>query len=278
MPRPSLPPLLEAAIDAALRAGEEIRAVYHTAFTVEWKADHTPLTEADRRAHRAIAEHLATTALPLLSEEGAAVPPTERQRWTHYWLVDPLDGTREFMARNGEFCVNIALMEREGGEEGPGFARPIAGVMYAPVKDRLYFAWEGGGAWRQDDAATSGRATAYERAAMAERLPLMHNDQRPFTVVASRSHGSADTAAFIRDMEQRHGEVKLATIGSALKIGLVAEGTADAYPRFGPTMEWDTAAGHAIALEAGRRVIDPATGAPLRYNKTELVNPWFIVE
>jgi 3'(2'), 5'-bisphosphate nucleotidase len=260
--------LLDIAIEAALMAGDEILEVYRSDFTVTRKRDDSPV----------IQNALSTTDLPVASEEGPLPPPAERRTWGQYWLVDPLDGTKEFVQRNGEFCVNIALMEREGGEEGPGFARPIAGVMYAPVKDRLYFAWEGGGAWRQDDAATSGRATAYERAAMAERLPLMHNDQRPFTVVASRSHGSADTAAFIRDMEQRHGEVKLATIGSALKIGLVAEGTADAYPRFGPTMEWDTAAGHAIALEAGRRVIDPATGAPLRYNKTELVNPWFIVE
>ncbi len=279
MPDHSLTVLLDTAIEAALQAGREILAVYGTAFQVEWKEDRTPLTAADRNAHQAIVRELQGTGLPVLSEEGAEVAVAERQAWQRYWLVDPLDGTKEFMARNGEFTVNIALMERDGRPVGPlGAARPIGGVMYAPVLDTLYFAWQGGGAWRQERAATSPTVPTYERAIMAERLPLAPSFERLFTVVASRSHGSPETVAFIRRMEEEHGQVALASMGSALKIGLVAEGAADVYPRYAPTMEWDSAAGHAIAEEAGRQVIDITTGAPLRYNKQELVNPWFIVQ
>jgi 3'(2'), 5'-bisphosphate nucleotidase len=271
--------LIDAAIAAALRAGAEVLAVYGSAVQVDRKADRSPVTEADRRSHRAITDLLAGTGLPVLSEEGSVVPVDQRQRWPRYWLVDPLDGTKEFIAGNGEFCICIALMERDALPAGPlGAAAPIGGVLYAPVTDVLYFAWSGGGAWRQRGAATSSALSAYERAAMAERLPLAHDGARPYTVVASRSHGSPETAAFIRRKEQEHGAVALANMGSALKMALVAEGTADAYPRYAPTMEWDTAAGQAIVQEAGRQVIDPATGAPLRYNKQELVNPWFIVQ
>ncbi|MFN3875709.1 MAG: 3'(2'),5'-bisphosphate nucleotidase CysQ [Flavobacteriales bacterium] len=269
--------LLDAAIPAALDAGREIMAVYATDFTAEQKADKSPLTEADRRAHRAIVAALDATGLPVLSEEGKELPVGERQRWQRYWLVDPLDGTKEFIKRNGEFTVNIALMERDAEPCGPlGAARPVAGVLYAPALDRLYFAWEGGGADRQEEATARGGA-AYERALSAHRLP-MPQQRSAFTIVASRSHASPDTDAFIARMERKHGTVALASMGSALKICLVAEGAADAYPRYAPTMEWDTAAGHAIANEAGKRLIDVTTGAPMRYNKASLVNNWFIVQ
>ena len=161
---------------------------------------------------------------------------------------------------------------------GPlGTSRPLAGVLYVPVADVLYFAWEGGGAYRQGAAATSGPMPAYERAAMATRLPVPRH-RSTFTIAASRSHRSVETDAFIRRMEQQHGHVAITTMGSALKICLVAEGAADAYPRYAPTMEWDTAAGHAICLEAGKDIIDVTTDASLRYNKHELVNNWFIVQ
>lgn len=263
---------------AAFAAGREIMAVYGTNFTSERKADESPLTEADKRAHNIIVAALAPTGLPVLSEEGRTLAPNERQAWQRYWLVDPLDGTKEFIKRNGEFTVNIALMERDDQPGGPlGAARPIAGVLYVPVKDLLYFAWEGGGAYRQKDAATHDAASAYERASQADRLPVTTN--RPaFTIVASRSHQSPETEAFIQKMEAEHGNIALASMGSALKICLVAEGAADVYPRYAPTMEWDTAAGHAIANEAGRQLIDITTGAPMRYNKSELVNNWFIVQ
>jgi len=270
--------LLDAAIGAAFAAGREIMEVYASPFAVEHKDDRSPLTEADKRAHRAIVEALAPTGLPVLSEEGRGSDPAERQGWERYWLVDPLDGTKEFVKRNGEFTVNIALMERDAEPAGPlGAARPVAGVLYVPVKDTLYFAWPGGGAYRQQEATTRPAATAQERASLSERLPLAH-DRKTFTIVASRSHQSPETVAFIREKEVEHGAVSLASMGSALKICLVAEGAADAYPRYAPTMEWDTAAGHAIVNEAGRQLIDISTGAPMRYNKNELVNNWFIVQ
>ncbi len=274
---PSVPVLLDMAIRAALAAGHAIMDVYATVFSAVEKADKSPVTEADLRAHRVILSGLAHSGLPVLSEEGAEVPLLERQAWERYWLVDPLDGTKEFIKRNGEFTVNIALMERDGGPGGPlGASRPKAGVLFAPALDLLYFAWEGGGAYRQR-SATSASGDAYDRALSAERLPVQH-DRSAFTIVASRSHPSPETGAYIARMEQEHGAVALTGMGSALKICLVAEGAADAYPRYAPTMEWDTAAGHAIANEAGRQLIDITTGGPMRYNKASLVNNWFIVQ
>jgi 3'(2'), 5'-bisphosphate nucleotidase len=270
--------LVTKAIEAALAAGREILEVYGSAFAVEHKDDRSPLTEADKRAHAAIVQVLASTGLSVLSEEGKETGAEARQAWQRYWLVDPLDGTKEFIKRNGEFTVNIALMERDGQPAGPlGAARPIAGVLYVPVKDVLYFAWEGGGAWRQEQATTREAGTTYERAAMASRLPL-HTQRTAYTIVASRSHQSPETEAFIAKAREQHGEVALASMGSALKICLVAEGAADVYPRYAPTMEWDTAAGHAIANEAGRQLIDVTADAPMRYNKHSLVNNWFIVQ
>jgi 3'(2'), 5'-bisphosphate nucleotidase len=270
--------LVECAIDAAFAAGREVLDVYSRPIDVELKDDLSPLTEADKRAHTVIAKVLGTTGLPILSEEGKAIPPRERQAWGRYWLVDPLDGTKEFIKRNGEFTVNIALMARDGEPAGPlGSHTPVAGVLYVPVKDLLYFSWQGGGSYRQERATTLMDATAYERAARSVRSP-MSRPHKAFTIVASRSHASPDTDAFIRRMEQEHGSVEIVSMGSALKICLVAEGTADVYPRYAPTMEWDTAAGHAIVNEAGRKLIDVSTGEPMRYNKYDLLNQWFIVQ
>jgi len=271
-------PLLDAAIKAAFAAGREIMAVYSRPVAVELKEDRTPLTEADKRAHAAIAEVLGGSGLPLLSEEGAKAPAAERQRWDQYWLVDPLDGTKEFIRRNGEFTVNIALMQRDAEPAGPlGSHRPVAGVILVPAKDVLYFAWEGGGAYRLEEATTLQGRPAYELAASAKRLPMPHH-RNAFTIVASRSHASPDTDAFIARMERIHGQVDTINMGSALKICIVAEGAADAYPRYAPTMEWDTAAGQAVAEAAGRALLDTSTGAPMRYNKHNLVNQWFIVQ
>lgn len=273
-----LKPWIDAAIVAALDAGKEILEVYGTSFSVEQKEDRSPLTEADKRAHLAIVQALEKTSLPILSEEGRSTAPAERQQWAYYWLVDPLDGTKEFIKRNGEFTVNIALMKRDGADaDASGAAVPVGGVLYVPVKDVLYFAWQGGGAYRQEQATTSSALAAYERAAMSNKLPLSAV-RDAYTIVASRSHQSPETEAFIRDMEVKHGSVALTSMGSALKICLVAEGAADVYPRFAPTMEWDTAAGHAIVNEAGRQLLDKSTGAPMRYNKHDLVNNWFIVQ
>ena len=277
-PVSDLSTLMDHAIAAAFAAGTAILDVYGQAISVELKDDRSPLTEADKRAHKAIIHELAPTGLPVLSEEGREIPLPERQAWERYWLVDPLDGTKEFIKRNGEFTVNIALMQCDGLAPGPlGATTPIAAALYVPVKDTLFFSWSGGGSYRLDRAGTHGTTSALKLAALAQRLPLPM-PQRPFTIVASRSHNSPDTDAFIQRMREKHGQVDLVSMGSALKICLVAEGTADAYPRYAPTMEWDTAAGHAIANEAGKQLIDLTTDAPMRYNKHSLVNNWFIVQ
>lgn len=269
---------MDRAIAATFAAGGEILEIYGRPISVELKEDCSPLTEADKRAHAAIIGELAPTGLPVLSEEGREIPVPERQAWERYWLVDPLDGTKEFIKRNGEFTVNIALMERDGLSPGPlGATTPIAAALYVPVKDTLFFSWRGGGSYRLDRARTRGTTSALKLAALAQRLPLSM-PLRPFTIVASRSHNSPDTEAYIARMKEQHGEVSITSMGSALKICLVAEGAADAYPRYAPTMEWDTAAGHAIANEAGRTLIDVTTDAPMRYNKHSLVNNWFIVQ
>ncbi|MCI1751538.1 MAG: 3'(2'),5'-bisphosphate nucleotidase CysQ [Flavobacteriales bacterium] len=273
-----LKPLMDRAIDAAFAAGKEILDVYSRPINVELKDDRSPLTEADKRAHTAIAAELAKTGLPVLSEEGKHLSAADRQAWGMYWLVDPVDGTKEFIKRNGEFTVNIALMARDSEPAGLlGSHRPVGGVLYVPVKDVLYFAWKDGGSYRLEKATTFAGKTAYEAAASAKRLPMPHQ-REAFTIVASRSHASPDTDAYIQKMEKKHGKVATVSMGSALKICLVAEGAADAYPRYAPTMEWDTAAGHAIADEAGKSLVDVSTGQPMRYNKHDLLNQWFIVE
>ncbi|MDQ3100175.1 MAG: 3'(2'),5'-bisphosphate nucleotidase CysQ [Bacteroidota bacterium] len=279
MPEIPLRSLVERAIEAAFAAGREIMSIYGEAFHVAHKADTSPLTEADKRAHEVISRILSDTRLPILSEEGSHTDPSERQAWEQYWLVDPLDGTKEFVKRNGEFTVNIALMQRDAlplGSEGA--ATPMAGVLYVPVKDLLYFSWKGGGSYRQEHAATFQGIGTYDRASMSAKLPMVEDHGQAFTIVASRSHKSPETEAFIQRMQEEHEQVELTTIGSALKICLVAEGSADVYPRYAPTMEWDTAAGHAICLEAGKQITDITTDAPMRYNKTDLVNNWFIVQ
>ncbi|MEE9384698.1 MAG: 3'(2'),5'-bisphosphate nucleotidase CysQ [Nannocystaceae bacterium] len=264
MTRPSL---FLAAIDAALCAGDEILEVYNSAFTVEHKADRTPLTRADTRAHRAIVEALQRTCLPVLSEEGRAIDYQTRRNWTDFWMVDPLDGTKEFVKRNGEFTVNIALIHN---------GDPVAGVIWVPVTKTLYFATEDVGAHRIYDPSPSPPSDL--QAWLRHSTPLPCEPARSqYVAVASRSHTSAETEAFLADLRSQHQCVHTRSVGSSLKICLVAEGAADVYPRFSPTMEWDTAAGQAIAQGAGKRVIDQETGSPMRYNKPSLRNPWFIV-
>lgn len=289
---------LSLAITAALRAGSEILDVYTgTEIAVDLKDDRSPLTEADRRAHRVIEATLSGGAdaadapgapsIPILSEEGKSIPYPERSGWDLFWLVDPLDGTKEFIKRNGEFTVNIALIRK---------GVPILGVIYVPVKRTLYFASEEAGSFKLEDvqpemAAAPRPADARELhpvslpqsaslqdlITQARKLPE-HNGRTAYTVVASRSHLSPETEVIIAEKREQHGGVEIASMGSSLKLCMVAEGSADIYPRLAPTMEWDTAAGHAIASFAGCRVYDHHTRAGLRYNKENLLNPWFIVE
>lgn len=262
-----------AAIDAALKAGEEVRLIYDdpaSDFEIERKADNSPLTIADRKAHEAIVAILNETPFPVLSEEGKHLDYEIRRQWDTLWIVDPLDGTKEFIKRNGEFTVNIALVQN---------AVPVMGVIYVPVKKELYFAVEGVGAYKfiSPIIGLEDGVTLEKMIEKSERLPV--NVVRDhFVIVASRSHLTPETEAYIADLKKKHGSVELKSSGSSLKICLVAEGMADVYPRFAPTMEWDTAAGHAIARAAGMEVYQAESDEPLQYNKENLLNPWFIVE
>lgn len=253
-------------VKAAKLAGEEIMKIYATNFDVEKKGDNSPLTIADKNAHNSIVETLKDSDLPVLSEEGKEIPFKERSKWKNYWIVDPLDGTKEFIKKNGEFTVNIALMEGK---------YPIAGVIYVPAKNHLYFGYMGKRAFFTDnpiDADFIGQLLL-----KCTNLRKVKED-RPFTVVGSRSHMSPETEEFIKQQKKKHKKVKIASMGSSLKICLVAHQKADVYPRFAPTMEWDTAAGQAIAEGARKKVLNYETGERLEYNKKNLLNPWFIVK
>lgn len=259
------------AIDAALQAGEKILSIYNdptSDFQIEKKADNSPLTIADREAHEAICEYLRETPYPILSEEGIHLSYTERQKWDTLWIVDPLDGTKEFIKRNGEFTVNIALVRN---------SVPIMGVIYLPVKKELYFAEEGLGAYKLSDITTRGELSLDKLIAVAVCLPETVTHDK-FIIVASRSHLTPETEAYVEGKKGCYANVELISSGSSIKICLVAEGKADVYPRFAPTMEWDTAAGHAIARAAGKEIYQAGTEEPLLYNKENLLNPWFIVE
>lgn len=252
--------LLEIARQAALEAGAVIMKIYTDPsqdFGIEKKSDNSPLTLADKNAHLCIMRYLGETGIPVLSEEGQHLPFCERRNWHRLWVVDPLDGTKEFIKKNGEFTVNIALVE-DGA--------PVMGVIYIPVTGILYYGISGVGAWKEAPESK-------------ESLPLMRKrGEDLFTVVASRSHMNAETEEYINQLRKNHENIQLVSSGSSIKICLVAEGVADTYPRFAPTMEWDTAAGDAIARAAGKHVVNVQTGLPLVYNKEDLHNPWFLVE
>lgn len=259
--------LLGKAIRASLEAGREIIKIYNSSdFSVEMKSDDSPLTLADIASHNCIAENLADTDVPMLSEEGAeshAFP--ERKGWTTCWIVDPLDGTKEFIKRNGEFTVNIAYVEN---------GNPVFGVIYVPAKDILYYNIPGEGSYRVTDfspAFAEGKVLT----SIHEKLPVQ---QLPavFSILGSRSHSSPETEQYVEEMRRMHGEVDFVGAGSSLKFCLLAEGKAHAYPRFAPTMEWDTAAGHAVLLAAGGKVVVWPDKSELRYNREQLLNPWFL--
>lgn len=265
--------ILFSAIHAALKAGEEILKIYNdpaSDFGIERKADNSPLTIADKKAHTTITSFLENTPYPVLSEEGKKMDYSDRKDWDVLWIVDPLDGTKEFIKKNGEFTVNIALVK-----EGV----PVAGVIYVPVKQELYFADITLGAYKLSGvSAVLPEDDMDTLIARSVRLPLNTPRGDKFVVVASRSHLTPETETYIAEMKKEHASVETISSGSSLKICLVAEGVADVYPRFAPTMEWDTAAGHAIAKAAGKEIYQAGSDRPLLYNKENLLNPWFIVE
>ncbi|MDH3356913.1 MAG: 3'(2'),5'-bisphosphate nucleotidase CysQ [Desulfobacteraceae bacterium] len=275
------------ALLASREAGLAILEIYKQDFDVLYKEDQSPLTLADQRSHDIIVDHLTEPSgknLPVLSEEGKGVPFEERRAWEYFWLIDPLDGTKEFIKRNGEFTVNIALIYQH---------RPVLGVIFTPVNNVFYFASEGFGSYRLKNDNAIGllesKASKIEKDSVLKEI-LKQSDRLPYydtpsdthdsqlVIVGSRSHPSKEFEAFVETMRKEHMKVEVISSGSSLKLCLVAEGMADIYPRLGPTMEWDTAAGQAIVEQANGSVLNYETGEPLQYNKKNLLNSWFIVK
>lgn len=265
------------AIDAAVKAGKAILDVYESDFAVETKDDKSPLTLADKNSHEIIQADLVGFGIPFVSEEGKSTPYATRKEWSTVWIVDPLDGTKEFVKRNGEFTVNIALIDNQ---------RPILGVVYAPIPQWLYFSTTQIGAYKVTDVQPEtftinmdidAEDALNELIQKGAKLPI-DQPRETYTIVGSRSHGTPELEAFVEAKREEKGDVEFIAAGSSLKICLVAEGTADIYPRLGPTMEWDTAAGQAVAECAGARMYLHENGEDLRYNREDMLNPWFVVE
>ena len=257
--------LLLKAINASIEGGDAIMQVYASDFSVEHKEDKSPLTLADKNCNEVIERHLKNTEIPFLSEEGVKIPFVERENWEYSWLVDPLDGTKEFVKRNGEFTVNIALIHN---------GTPVMGVIYVPVKEELYFALEGLGSYKISRNSVIDNLD--QLIATSNKLPINYN-RNNYIIVGSRSHMSVETEQFFDRKKKEHGNVEVMAVGSSLKLCMVAEGKADAYPRYAPTMEWDTGAGHAIVKMAGFSVTQYNTEKEVVYNKEDLLNPWFLV-
>ena len=257
---------LKIAISAALKAAKEILKIYNSDdFEVQLKSDNSPLTKADLTSHHIIESYLKLTNIPMLSEEGKDISYNERKDWNRLWIIDPIDGTKEFIRRNGEFTVNIALIENQV---------PILGVIFAPVLNELYFSSHELGSFKVFVDLNDYDVTTLIKKAI--KLPI-ERDDKTYKIVASRSHLSKETLNFIEEIKRDNKDVHLISKGSSLKLCLVAEGSADCYPRFAPTMEWDTAAGQAICEHAGFKVIDWETKEKLLYNRPKLLNNWFVV-
>ncbi len=258
---------LETAVKASLEAGKVIMQVYNSAFDVEIKDDKSPLTEADKKANDVINSYLIPTEIPIISEENKQTDYAVRKTWETCWVVDPVDGTKEFIKRNGEFTVNIALVTN---------GKPVLGVIYVPAVKTIYFAnVENNEAFKVD--LESHDVTVESILKKAKPLQPKINNSDRVEVVGSRSHMNQDTLDFVENLKADGKEVEIVSKGSSLKFCLVAEGNADVYPRYAPTMEWDTAAGQAICNAVGLQVISKETNKPLAYNKENLLNSYFLV-
>ncbi len=265
---------LQTAIKAAVEAGKAIMQVYKSDdFGVEAKADSSPLTLADKAAHDIIEGYLLKTNIPILSEEGMHEKYETRKHWDQLWIVDPLDGTKEFVKKTGEFTINIALIQNN---------YPVAGVVFVPVTGELFYASADKGSFKvalHKDWLNQNDINIVN----AQKLPLANQQKeslkpnKKLRIVASVSHRSKETNQFIQQLEEKYGQADVVAVGSSIKLCKIAEGSADIYPRLGPTMEWDIAAGQAIAECAGAYVIDWNTQSRLKYNRHELLNNWFVV-
>ena len=248
---------LQIALEAAVKAGENIMEVYNSTESINYekKADDSPLTIADKKSHNTIIDFLKDTDIDIISEESKSIEYQERKNWEEYWLIDPLDGTKEFIKKNGEFTVNIALIKNN---------KPHLGVVYCPVKKILY--------WNDNDKKVFKREKEETRE-IKKRKPINENEEG-LRVVVSRSHMSEETSEYVNKLTRP----ELISCGSSLKFLYIADNKADIYPRFGPTMEWDTAAAHSILNALEINVINLDTGRELSYNKENLLNPYFIIK
>ena len=263
--------LLPCAFNAAIRAGAEIMKVYndsHSDRNITVKSDNTPLIIADCVAHNKIKEVLGETRIPILSEEGREMLYDERKNWEMFWLVDPLDGTVEFIKGNNEFTVNIALMADN---------QCVGAVVYVPYLKKIYFAEQGFGAMLLENIAPDENAnfTNENIRKHAVALPLKSAPHDKFRIAVSRSHQTAETALYIEKMREKHHNIEVIEQGSSYKFCLLAEGVIDYYPRTTATYEWDTAAAELILAESGGTTLSLPDNLPLRYNKENLHNPWF---
>ena len=257
---------LEVAIKTALEAGKAIMKVYDSVIEVEYKDDKSPLTQADKDANDVINRHLKLTNIPIISEENKQTDYSKRRKWNKCWIVDPVDGTKEFIKRNGEFTVNIALVKK---------GKPLLGVIYAPASKTLYASDN-----EKQEAFKAVLDTHNEETEtiLNIKTKLTPKETTDFVkVVGSRSHMNQETLDYVETLKREGKKVEIVSKGSSLKFCLVADGKADLYPRFAPTMEWDTAAGQAICEAVGVRVISNDTRQTLLYNKPKLSNPWFLV-
>lgn len=258
---------LNISIEAAIEAGKEILKIYEKDFKIIEKADQSPLTEADTASSNIIDTYLIPTKIPIIGEEIKNMEFSERKSWETCWIVDPIDGTKEFIKRNGEFTVNIALAEN---------GLPVLGVIYVPVTRELYYAdAKKGQAFKTqlDNNHESNNAFFSED----DLISPSPESEDLLRIVGSRSHMNDDTLHFIEEQKSNYKNIEIVSKGSSLKFCLVAEGRADIYPRFAPTMEWDTAAGHAICKAVGLSVISKETNKELLYNKSNLLNSYFVV-
>jgi 3'(2'), 5'-bisphosphate nucleotidase len=284
--------LLLTGLRASQVAGSAILSVYNTAFDVEYKKDESPLTLADKKSHDIIKREFETNFpdIPILSEEGKDIPYEERKDWEYYWVVDPLDGTKEFVKRNGEFTVNIALLHHN---------RPILGIIHIPVSGAIYYSMDKKGAYRLEAGGQRSESSllkdigseplnlndsnaVFEKLVTASTKLQGSKNKKERTasdslnVIVSRSHMTDDTEAFLDKLGKKYKNINSLSLGSSLKLCAIAEGKADVYPRFAPTMEWDTAAGQAIIEQSGGYFAQANTHKSFEYNKRNLVNPWFI--
>lgn len=255
---------IEEIIDIAIKAGSATMEIYHRDFAVEYKDDQSPLTEADLKANQIICDALTKLhpTIPILSEENKTIEYGERKDWDYFWCIDPIDGTKEFVKKNDEFTINIALIAKNS---------PVAGVVYAPALGDLYYAKQGEGAFK-------GRVDSQWSIVNREMLPCVEKNEMHLKVVASKSHLSQETKDFIDTLSTSDQRLSTISKGSSLKLCMIATGEADIYPRLGPTMEWDTAAADAIVRESGKMTYQFDSETPVVYNKENLLNPWFIVK